>query len=420
MKKVTPKAVERIKSVFLLGISSNFTTLAGLVLVWIILVRSQAVSGFWPTLLMVLSFTPIFMADAINNYCLGRVKLEHDKNWDDIQITRKGRQAVAANHHIFRVASIIPAYLLAGAVLAQLIAPGEIQVKLKMAFLAAFILHFSRATWVLNSCIAPRLPGYGGRRLFWRTLISAVAFYFWFVYFFGKLDHAVENSQLISAGLVFVNGMFYFLLNAFLHPLPTRYSLLRPQHPLKKEAFFNVEILDDLQLKNLKNSQAIHEICAKICSETVLIKHENMRLPLLELPLFHAWGTALACNDGSAVMLVLDSEVKKGIHRSLISITSDGHTIITTDFGARQAKFPKNISYKSCAKELSAQELLNLHRQFLAGRQTENLKSGTAGKLENLVKSIIKFLETNAASKSAEQVKQPGNAVVREKTDETS
>jgi hypothetical protein len=393
----------------MLGLTSNFTTLAGLVLVWIYLSRGQWVEGFLETALTVLAFTPIFMGDAVDHYCLGRVRLEHLKGWDDIQITAKGRAQVAYNYHIFRVASIIPAYLLAAVYVGGFSAPAETVLKLKLAFLAAFILHFSRTTWFLQNCVAPRLPSYGGTRLAWRNLLAGLAFVAWFSYFWNKTDFPASKLSILGSGI------FYFLLNGFLHPLPTRYSLLRPGKPSRREAFFSAEVLDDNQLAALKNYDEITAVSDKCRTELGFQKIANLRLPLLELPLFQAWGRVLSSEDGRIAMLLLDSEVGRGVHRSLISFRDD-EIFITTDFGSPQAKFPDSVKYQNYEKNLSASELLQQHSRLISEARVDNVKASICPKLENFVKNMIKFLETDAAAKRSRSLKSAEDS--QEKVDE--
>jgi hypothetical protein len=393
------QAVERLKSVFMLGLSSNLTTFVGLLLIWIIAARQELVTGFFNTLLTVLAFTPVFMADAINHYCLGRIRLEHLKGWDDIQITPESRVLTAHHYQLFRMASIIPSYLLAATILSGLgLGSAETDLYIRMAFLAAFVLHFGRATWFLHRCVAPRLPGYGGRRLFWRTLISASVFIGWFIWFSAKLPQLPEKTVTYSAGFTFICGIFYFFLNAFMHPLPTRYSLLRPGKVTRREVFFAVEILDDEQFKAMKNTGAIEAAVTDSNKELNFTKIANIRMPLLELPLFQAWGSIFVGSDGKVALLVLDTEVDRGVHRCLVSFTED-QTFITTDFGAPQAKFPTSVVYSNLDRKSSASAMMQQHLQKIDGQQVVDIRNSICLKLEHFVKSMIKFLEKDASSK---------------------
>ena len=392
------QAVERLKSVFMLGLSSNLTTFSGLLLVWILIARNGLVSGFWETLLGVLAFTPLFMADAVNHYCLGRIRLEHLKGWDDIQITAGSRTLIAHHYYFFRLVSVVPAYLLAAYALSGLgLTSADNALHLRMAFLAAFVLHFARSTWFLHHCVAPRLPGYGGHRLLWRTLISAVVFYGWFIYFSGRVSSLPEKFLYYSPIFIFLNGVFYFFLNAFMQPLPTRFSLLKPGRITRREAFFSVEILDEEQFANLDNSELINEKAESSSKNLSFTKISNIRLPLLELPLFQAWGSVFLDASGKIALLILDSEVGRGIHRSLISFAEE-KVFITTDFGSPQAKFPAHVNYQSFNRNLSEKDLLEKHQKQIEEHSAEDLKNSVCIKLENFARSMIKFLENDAAS----------------------
>ncbi len=412
------QAVERLKAIFMLGLTSNLTTFVGLILIWILAARHNLVSDVFEVLLTVLPFTPIFMADAINHYCLGRVRLEHLKGWDDIQITAEGRAINAHHYQLFRFSSILPSYLLAAAVLASLgNATPALQINLRLAFLAAFILHFARATWFLHRCVAPRLPGYGGHRLVWRTAIAATAFAAWFAYFSIKAHEMAGMTMPTGAGFTLIFGVFYFFLNAFIHPLPTRYSLLRPGKVTRREAFFSVEILDNEQFAATSNAGAIDARAASVGHALNLKKLNNIRLPLLELPLFQSWGSLFLDQSGKMAMLVLDSEVDRGIHRSLVSFAGD-RIFITTDFGSPKAKFPEYVSYNSADRKVTDQQLLQTHITHIAGFNADDISSSICLKLENFIKAMISFLEkdagsrpfqTNAHGVAHESDKQPDN-----------
>lgn len=413
---VSNQAVERLKSVFMLGLTSNMTTFAGLLLIWILTARSELVSGFLNTLLTVLAFTPTFMADAINHYCLGRIKLEHIKGWDDIQITPESRSQIAHHYQLFRIASIVPSYLLAASALSALgLASAEIELNLRLAFLAAFILHFARATWFLHHCVAPRLPGYGGRKLFWRSSIAILAFAGWFGYYSSQVATLSEKSVYSASAFIFLSGVFYFFLNAFMHPLPTRYSLLRPGKVTRREVFFAIEVLDQEQFAALNGVDAINAAAEECRRVLHFEKISNIRMPLLELPLFQAWGNIFIDASGKTAMLILDSEVARGVHRSLISFVGDS-IFITTDFGAPQAKFPPGVTYCNLNRNLSATELMQKHQQQLGSADPDNIRNSVCLKLEHFVKSMIKFLEKDA---NANKIKPENTGEINESNSES-
>jgi hypothetical protein len=114
-------------------------------------------------------------------------------------------------------------------------------------------------------------------------------------------------------------------------------------------------------------------------------------------------------------MLVLDSEVGRGVHRSLISFRDD-EIFITTDFGSPQAKFPDSVKYQNYEKNLSASELLQQHSRLISEARVDNVKASICLKLENFVKNMIKFLETDAAAKRSRSLKSAEDS--QEKVDE--
>ncbi|HNW10813.1 MAG TPA: hypothetical protein PKI71_05550, partial [Candidatus Rifleibacterium sp.] len=88
---------------------------------------------------------------------------------------------------------------------------------------------------------------------------------------------------------------------------------------------------------------------------------------------------------------------KKGPYRSLLSFSAD-KTVITTDFGSGQAKFPAGINYKLVERSLQKAEMLKLHRAKIDGSFI-SLKDNAWQKLEETVKNILRFLESETAER---------------------
>ncbi|EKD83186.1 MAG: hypothetical protein ACD_39C00832G0002 [uncultured bacterium] len=378
--------LDKLKAVFFLGLTCNLTTFTGCAVTWIVMAKNGWVSGIWQTAITVLSFIPIFMADAINNYTIGRIRLENDKGWDDVQISVQGRQIVARYYQFFRILSIIPAYLLAAAMIASFGSDESTIQTLKMAFLLAFSIHFYRCYWLLRRHISTRLPSFGGRRLLGRSMIIASIFTFWFLYFW-KLP-----AQPFSLSQIFGSGLLYFLISAALQPLPTRYSLTRPGRPIAKGNFFKVEIIDDEQLNSLPGAAEINDSLRQPFSDAQFSAVANIRLPLIALPLFQSWGQLLISDDKKVLLLLLACEPHKGIHRTLISLQS-GKYIITTDFGAQQAKFPGNVDYHLHERKNASTELLLQHNNRIS-ELAEEFPAQPWQHLETIIKSVIAFLES--------------------------
>lgn len=386
--------LEKLKSVFFLGLTCNLTTFAGCAVTWIILAKNGWVSGIWQTLITVLSFIPIFMADAINNYTIGRIKLEHDKGWDDVQISAQGRQKVASHYQFFRLLSIIPAYLLAAAIIAGFSGDEGIIQALKLAFLLAFAVQFYRCYWLLHRYISTRLPSFGGRRLIGRSMIIASVFTLWYLYFW-KLP-----AQPLSLSQIFASGLLYFFISAALHPLPTRYSLIRPGRPIAKGNFFKVEIIDDELLSSLPGAEEINQNLRQPFIDAGFTLIANIRLPLIALPLFQSWGQLFIAGDKKTLLLLLACEPQKGTHRSLVSLHGDKYTL-TTDFGTPQAKFPGNIDCIIHERKIASAELLMLHHKH-SGDNADEFSAEPWHHLETMIKSVIAFLESeNARARSS-------------------
>ncbi|NCB37741.1 MAG: hypothetical protein EOM80_03140 [Erysipelotrichia bacterium] len=386
-----PASFDKLKAVFFLGLTCNFTTFIGCCIIWITISRNEWQSGILETALVVMSFIPVFMADAINNYTLGRIRLEHEKNWDDVQISVKGREKIARYYKFYRALSVLPAYLLAAAMLATFGYPETTVYYLKIAFFFAFVLNFLRSIFFLQRFIAPRLPSYGGKRLTIKAFLTATVFSLWFIYFI-SLPHAAMSKTII-----FSSGLLYFLLAAVLHPLPTRFSLLRPGRSASKAAFFSIEILSEEQLLSMPGAEKINGQLYQDLSDRGFTFLAHIRMPLIELPLFQSWGTALLSADGKVLAMLLDSEIKKGIHRTLLSYDNDKF-VITTDFGSPQAKFPAQVHYKIIEKSKTNADMIELHTAMIDGN-FENLSVKAWNCLEKLIHNILRFLESETAER---------------------
>lgn len=381
--------LDKLKAVFFLGLNCNLTTFAGCAVTWIVMSRNGWVSGIWQTAITVLAFVPIFMADAINNYTLGRIKLEYDKGWDDVQISVQGRQKIARYYQFFRFLSIIPAYLLAAVMIISYSSQPQITQHLKLAFLIAFSANFYRSYWLLKRHIATRLPSFGGRRLTGRTLIIASIFILCFIYLWNLPAQPFSPGQIVAFGLI------YFLICATMHPLPTRYSLTRPGRPIARGNFFKVEVIDDEQLNSLPGAAEIADSLEKPFIEAGFSHLANIRMPLLELPLFQAWGKILLAEDQKTLLLLLACEPHKGVHRCLLSQQKENY-LVTTDFGAQQARFPQKVSYQLVDRKVTATEILSLH-QHRIGEEAKEFNDQPWPHLENIIESVVSFLETENA-----------------------
>jgi len=378
--------LDKLKAVFFLGLSCNLTTFTGCAITWIVMAKNGWVSGIWQTALTVLAFIPVFMADAIDNYTLGRIRLEHEKGWDDVQISVHGRQKVARYYQFFRFLSIIPAYLLAASMIVSFSDHPQTAHTLKIAFLVAFAAQFYRSYWLLKRHIATRLPSFGGRRLTGRTLIIASIFTLWFIYFWNL------PAQPYSLGQIAGSGLLYFFISALLHPLPTRYSLTRPGRPIARGNFFKVEVINSEQLDSLPGAAEIDTVLQNSFESARFCHLANIRMPLIELPLFQCWGQAHLDQDNKILLLLLACEPHKGIHRCLISRVADKY-LITTDFGAQQAKFPDSISYQLLDRKTPGEEILRQHQNRIT-TTAEVLSDQPWQHLEAIVKSVIAFLES--------------------------
>lgn len=404
MNKITSNSArfDKLKTVFFLGLSCNFTSLVGCIAVWVALDKLGYADGAIATALLVLSFAPIFMADAVNNYTLGRIKLEQEKNWDDVQVTPHGRKKVGLFYKFYRMLSIFPAYLLAASFVATYSQNAQAVHNLKFTFLFAFILNFTRAMTFLKNAVAPRLPSFGGRSLVARMIVISLCFSFWFMWF--KQLEAVPTPKLY----IFLSGIFYFIVSGIMHPLPTRFSLLSPGKHVTREAFLTIELISEKQLNLIsKENITTPENTQPLEKEGfTLVKH--VRMPLIELPLFQMWGSAYLNENKNIMAFLFENEIKKGLSFTFLSV-KNGSYIITTSFETEGVRFPQGIDYEEADKSLKPSEILKLHINRM-GMDSENLSDTPWKHLENLFKSIIDFLHTGTAQRR-KITKKTGNEI---------
>lgn len=389
MQQVTSddSTIDKLKSVFFLGITCNFTTVAGLVTAWILMVRNGWVHGFWQTLFAVVAFTPVFMADAINNYTLGRIRLEKQKNWEDIRITPEGRSKVAFAYMFYRAISVVATYSLAGVMLLSKGADLSLSYWFKIAFLIAFVVHFIRAGSLLKNYMGPLIPSYSGRPFARRSVMIFAAFaglyyYIWFN------SAALSNWQILGIGFI------YFFINAFMQPLPSRFSLLRPQRKRFSAAMLKVDAISLDELKKLSGASAIvaaTENCLKGAEYTLI---DYVRMPLIELPIFQTRGSGLRAKDGKSLLFFLDSEVKPGLYRVLISATADGY-FITTDFGSPQALFPESVVYTTLSRDAELSEFYAKHTEVVSGNECIEAEQPWE-LMERLVRLVTGYLDAES------------------------
>lgn len=383
--------IEKLKSSFVLGMTSNSTTVIGLVGVWIAFSKAGCIDGFWASFLTVISFLPIFMGDALDSYCMNRIKVEKEKGWADIQITDYGRDAVSEKFIFFRLLSLLPSIALAVICFTSFLPEQNIYFYSKVVFAILFSASFFKSYFFMKNYLAPKIPAFGGKPLTTRVLIVSVAFLLWFVHLWA---HA---HQAFSKLFILANGFVYFFIVAVLHPLPSRFSIFRPGRAPKRKFSFKVEIITEDSA--LGNWDEILKSTDEIDKSNDFEYIGNAKMPLLELPLFHSWGKIYINSDKTIILLVLASETKNYVHRSLVS-SCDGLNYITTDFGAPKAKFPEKIKYKNIERGKSLDLLLKKHCDGEV--KFENLgetNSKIYDKLEEIVKHMISFLESELPQK---------------------
>lgn len=398
MQQVTSddSTIDKLKSVFFLGITCNFTTVAGLVIAWILMVRNNWVHGFWQTLFAVIAFTPVFMADAINNYTLGRIRLEKQKNWEDIRITPEGRSKVAFGYLFYRVISLMATYSIAAVMLLTKGADLSLSYWFRIVFLVAFAVHFIRAGSLLKNYMGPLFPPYSGRSFIRRSLMI-LAVFAGLYYYLWLNSAALSNWQILAIGFV------YFFINAFMHPLPSKFSLLRPQRKRFSAAMLKVDAISLEELEKLPGGLAVVEATNSFLKGDDFALIDYVRMPLIELPIFQTIGSGLRAKDGKSLLFFLYSEVKPGLYRVLISATVDNY-FVTTDFGSPQALFPDSVVYTTLSRDAQSSEFFAKHAETIS--ETECIKADQPWELiERLVRLVTGYLDVESRKSVADSKK---------------
>lgn len=344
-----------MKSIFALGIGSNFFTLAGIAVGMVVLGKTGWVDGLFGQIWMSLCLAPVFMGDAVNAYVLGRIRLEGEKGWDDVQITPEGRAALGRFHRFWRTLSFLSALMLGLILLTSLAPDPSTGQAFQPLFLALFLAHACRCLITIQTCYVPRVPMFGGSWLARRAAVTGAIFGGWMLWLWMR-----PAGPFSSFGFLF-HGTVYFLLCATLQPLPSKFSVLaRTKAPVQD---LSVHPLPE-GIENPAEKIAISQAAAWWKAETSFASLGFFRMPLLELPLFSASGEAFRSSDGRVLALLLISEVRPRVHRTLVSRLGD-EAVVTTDFGAPDARFPEGIRYGTAPADESDAAMLERHRACL-------------------------------------------------------
>ena len=218
--------LNKLKSIFFLGLSCNRTTLFGCLLVWIALCRNE-LSSTYENFIFLVCVVPFFMGDAVNYYVLGRIRLEEQNGWDDIRLTEDYKKRISKFYYIYRAISIIASYSTVALMFIlslKLIQVPEIYAELLQWLIplgiVAMFINFALALQTMLRGILPVLPDDKKHGLFLRITFVIIAFSTW-------LTYITNNSVLDYFGnfFVFITGILYFIICGLIHPLPAKGSL---------------------------------------------------------------------------------------------------------------------------------------------------------------------------------------------------
>lgn len=386
--------VDRFKSLFVLGISCNFTTVAGLIFVWVILSKYVGLEGLFSSFFAVAVFTPVFMGDALNCYTLGRIKLDAEKKYNELVITAEGKERAAKSYRLYRAVSAMSAYLLAGTIIASSFDDPEKYGWLRIVFLMAFAVHFLRANYFINRFISPVCRAFQGKVARNRIIIILGIFFVWYYYLFTTAVEPMSGLQIASVGFV------YFVINAMLHPLPSRLSLFSNRSKNFKPLVAKVTEIDDTELLASRTGKAIKAIADEILNSGNYTLLSNIRMPMPELPIFESIGSLLLSKEKNSLLFVFSTELKPKVNKKLITI-SDGKYYITSDFKSPGNMYPEQIIYGYCDSN-TLDDIAQKHfsEPFEA---VDELEKGALGKLEKMLELTINHLKTHKSTDKSSQ-----------------
>lgn len=342
-----------------LGLGSNFFTIGGFLAAWIMLERTGWVDDWWHKILVAFSLIPVFMGDALNAYFLGRIRLERDKGWLDVQMTPEGKDLMVRFYYFWRGLSLTTTALLALILLCGH-SPDPARWKwLSIAFPVIFLVHFLRGQYTVVSFYGPLVPTYTlenqKKKIALLLLVSST----WLYWLYQREPGPFSNWSCIGHGMVF------FFLNSFLHPVPSKFSLFRLHDSGKPRVLEKVELLETEQVDFVQAPEMVAELSlweALGFSRNI----GSCRMPLLELPIFHAVGQAFVSEEQRCVLLLLKTDLRPRPHRTLLSWAGD-RIYITTDFGAPDARFPGEVTYANLPLTSAPEPFLKEHRARIPG-----------------------------------------------------
>ncbi|HOT26667.1 MAG TPA: hypothetical protein PLU72_00675 [Candidatus Ozemobacteraceae bacterium] len=375
---------DKITATLTLGIGSNFSTMAGVLAAWIFLTRTGWVDGFWRQLFHAFLLAPVFLGDAMNAYVLGRIDLDTRRGWDDVQITEEGRRALSRLRLPWRALSIATATSLAAIFLVARAPEPAAYAWVRYVFPALLFIHAARCLYTIRTYIAPRLPSYGGAALFKRAVWAYLAGALWLGWLLTR-PHAPFAWWSVP-----LHGCAFFLISGWLQPLPSKFSVFHPAGSGRKLPKLVVEPLRAGVVQPAISGDVRGEE-ARWQSEHGFVTISDVRMPLLEMPLFEAAGTALAAPDNTALLLILQSEVRPRPHCTLISWV-DGKAFVTTNFGSTTSRFPAGITYLSRNPGEAPASFLAAHRAACPGGAGTAIPQPPWQALQAMVEAMVVFL----------------------------
>lgn len=377
--------LDKVKANFVLGFTSNFMTLAGIVAAWIFLVRLELVDSFWQMLLTTFALIPALMGDSMDAYVLGWISLETKNNWNDVRITPEGRAFLMKGNALWRALSIATTVCLCAIFLTSLLPDAQAWKWLTWAFTVLLSLQVLRCHITIFLHFAPVVPIFRGRFLRYRVAATVISSILWLLWLHSR--EAVPFSKWSMIG----HGTLFFLLSAVLHPLPSKFSIFRiplePAIPVPEKIEW---VTDEKLIPGFSDPRMIKER-ELWTSQSNFLPLGFLRMPLLELPVFGAGGQIFLSPERNALFLLLKSDIHQRHHRTLVSCLGN-KVLITTDFGAPDLRLPEGFDYVNQPPATTAADFLSAHQRRFS-TPPETLDTDPEARINALTDRVREFLQ---------------------------
>lgn len=327
-----PKFIQILK----VGMASNFTTFAGVVIIYILLEKSSNLDNFWQKLFTALVFVPLFMADAINAYFINRIKLDYQNNWNDIYITDYGKNFIIKWSKILRFVSFLSVTSFALLITFRFFSNLLSYIYFLYIFILLFILQSISSFVIIGKFIQPSINLFCKKNLLIRFAVS-YGFLSFIIYYL------VVKVTTISKIDIFIIGAVFFFIWSWFHPLPTKY--------LYKSSKF----IPDLNIYSLSFTELNAADLAYLNSISKIWKDRlnftslgYFKIPFLQMPLVQVISEILISEDKKHLLQVIVSDfIEQKAVINMLSYSRNFEVNVTSNLNLKISSSVNFIRYQN-------------------------------------------------------------------------